>query len=234
MTRPTDSWTDRLSEYVDGDLDAATRAALDAHLATCADCRATRDELEAVVVRARGLDYREPRRDLWTRIEAGITRSGSGAVRPTRRRRVVTLSLTRLAVAAGVVAAVVGGTTWAIATRRVAPAQTEARGIDSTHPAGAGEGGSLTLGAPALAVASYREAAADLERTFDAGRATLRPETTRIIEENLRTIDRAIAQADSALRRDPGSAYLNQYLADTMQRKLKLLRRAVEITVARS
>ena len=36
-----------------------------------------------------------------------------------------------------------------------------------------------------------------------------------------------IAQADSALRRDPGSAYLNQYLAATMQRKLKLLRRAV-------
>jgi hypothetical protein len=95
-------------------------------------------------------------------------------------------------------------------------------------------GGSLTLGAPALAVASYRDAAADLERTFDAGRATLRPETMRVIEENLRTIDAAIAQADSALRRDPGSAYLNQYLAETMQRKLKLLRRAVEITAARS
>jgi hypothetical protein len=85
-----------------------------------------------------------------------------------------------------------------------------------------------------LAVASYRDAAADLERTFDAGRATLRPETMRVIEDNLRTIDLAIAQADSALRRDPGSAYLNQYLAATMQRKLKLLRRAVEITAARS
>ena len=75
---------------------------------------------------------------------------------------------------------------------------------------------------------------ADLERAFRAGRATLRPETTRVIEENLRAIDIAIAQADSALRRDPGSAYLNQYLATTMQRKLKLLRRAVEITTARS
>jgi hypothetical protein len=85
-----------------------------------------------------------------------------------------------------------------------------------------------------LAVASYRDAAADLERVLEAGRSTLRPETMRVIEENLRTIDLAIAQADSALRRDPGSAYLNQYLAATMQRKLKLLRRAVDITSARS
>jgi hypothetical protein len=204
MTRPTDSWTDRLSEYVDGDLDAATRAALDAH-----------------------------GHDLWTRVEAGIPARGSGAARPIRRR-VITLSLARLAAAAGIVAAVVGGTTWAIATRRGAPAPTVVRATDSAGVGTPGEGGSLTLGAPALAVASYRDAAADLERTFDAGRATLRPETMRIIEENLRTIDHAIAQADSALRRDPGSAYLNQYLAETMQRKLKLLRRAVEITAARS
>ena len=38
------------------------------------------------------------------------------------------------------------------------------------------------------------------ERIADA----LRPETMRVIEENLRTIDLAIAQADSALSRDPG------------------------------
>jgi len=231
----SDSWTDRLSEYVDDELDAETRAALDAHLATCADCRATRDELEQVVVRARRMGYREPKRELWTGIEAGLdfTR-GSATVRPIDRRRVITLSLARLAAAAGIVAAVVGGTTWAIATRRDAPAPVTALGTDSARPPNPGDSGSLTIGAPGLAAASYRDAAADLERTFDAGRATLRPETTRIIEENLRTIDHAIAQADSALRRDPGSAYLNQYLAETMQRKLKLLRRAVEITVARS
>jgi anti-sigma factor RsiW len=48
-----DSWTDRLSDYVDGELDPATHAALEAHLATCASCRATRDELQHVVARAR-------------------------------------------------------------------------------------------------------------------------------------------------------------------------------------
>ena len=225
MTGMTDSWTNRLSEYVDGDLDAATREALEPHLTTCAECRETRDELERVVARARRVGYREPAHDLWSSIEANI------AERDTRRsRRLVTVSLGRLAAAAAIVAVVVGGITWQIASRRPTTSTQVAVVRDTVSPTV----GVPTGGSSALAVASYRDAAADLERALDAGRSTLRPETMRVIDENLRTIDVAIAQADSALRRDPGSAYLNQYLASTMQRKLKLLRRAVEITTARS
>ena len=148
----TDSWTDRLSDYVDGELDAKTHAALEAHLATCASCRATRDELQRVVARARGLAYREPAKDLWGAIESSIATHA-----PRSSRRLVTVSWAGLAAAAAIVGA---------------PAP----------PAGV-----------TLAVASYREAAADLQRAFEAGRSTLRPETMRVIEENLRTIDLAIA-----------------------------------------
>ena len=220
----TDPWTDRLSEYVDGELDTVTRQALEAHLATCAECRATRAALERVVARARRVSYRDPARDLWGQIEHTIV---DGAQR-SRRRRFVTVPVSRLVAAAAVVAVIAGGFAWTIASRRAASSAAIAA-RDSVTPLVTSPGSG-----PALAAASYRDAAADLERAFQAGRGTLRPETTRIIEENLRTIDRAIAQADSALRRDPGSAYLNQYLAATMQRKLKLLRRAVEITTARS
>jgi anti-sigma factor RsiW len=218
----TDPWTDRLSEYVDGELDTVTRQALEAHLATCAECRATRAALERVVARARRVSYRDPARDLWGQIEHTI------AAQRSRRRRFVTVPVSRLVAAAAVVAVIAGGFAWTIASRRVASSAAIAA-RDSVTPLVMSAGGG-----PALAAASYRVATADLERAFQAGRGTLRPETTRIIEENLRTIDRAIAQADSALRRDPGSTYLNQYLAATMQRKLKLLRRAVEITSARS
>lgn len=221
----TDSWTERLSEYVDGDLDAETRSALEAHLATCAECRATRDELERVVARARRVEYREPGNDLWGSIEATITQ---GRARSTRR--LVTLSWARLAAAAAIVAVLAGGFAWTIASRRTTEIAVVPVGQDTITPAIRTD----APGPPALAVASYRDAAADLERALEAGRSTLRPETMRVIEENLRAIDLAIAQTDSALRRDPGSAYLNQYLAATMQRKLRLLRRAVEITTARS
>ena len=236
-----DPWRDRLSEYIDGDLDVPTRAALDAHLAACAECRAARDALERVTARAKRLAYRPPATDLWVPIEAAIAAHRDRQLQPAapasggRRRRVVTLTIGRLVAAAAVVAVAAGTVTWTIASRRP-PNVADGRAGDSarvpTGVAPAGGGGSAA--APSLAVASYRDAAADLERVLAAGRGTLRPETMRVIEENLRAIDVAIAEADSALRRDPGSAYLNQYLAATMQRKLKLLRRAVEITSARS
>ena len=226
MTGSSDPWTDRLSEYVDGDLDAPTRAALDAHLATCADCRATRDAIERVVARARHAPYREPTADLWTPIEAAIERTRVTPIEAPRRQRLITLSVSRLVAAAAAVAILAGGTAWMIASNRTP--RTLAATPDSVQAP------NVMVTPAALAVASYRDAAADLERLLEAGRSTLRPETMRVIEENLRTIDLAIAQADSALRRDPGSEYLNQYLATTMQRKLKLLRRAIDITAARS
>jgi predicted nucleic acid-binding protein len=223
----TDPWVDRLSEYVDGDLDVAATRDLEAHLATCAECRATRDELVRVVTRARRVGYRTPERDLWSRIEAQVAPPRAEASMTQIRPRHVTMSVWRLAAAAAIVATLAGGLAWMVATSG-GSAITVVADTTITTPT------TPVLPPSAFAVASYREAAADLQRAFDAGRGTLRPETMRVIEENLRSIDVAIAQADSALRADPGSEYLNQYLAETMQRKLKLLRRAVEITTARS
>src|SRR4051812_23085743 len=113
MTRMTDSWTDRLSEYVDGELDPQTYAALEAHLATCASCWATRDELQRVVARARGMGYREPASNLWGAIETAIAANA-----PRSGRRLVTLSWARLAAAAAIVAILAGGFAWTLASRR--------------------------------------------------------------------------------------------------------------------
>ena len=228
MTGTPEHWTDQLSEYVDGELDPPTRATIDAHLATCAECRATRDALTRVIARARRVPYREPARDLWTSVEAGIDALRITPIAPAPRRRLVTLPVGRLVAAVAAVAIIAAGVTWMLSSTRSVP---PLAAVPDSAPAKTG--GPVTSPA-SLAVASYRDAAADLERVLEAGRSTLRPETMRVIEENLRTIDTAIAQADSALRRDPGSDYLNQYLAATMQRKLKLLRRAVDITAARS
>ena len=226
MTTTTDPWLDRLSEYVDGDLDDETQRALEAHLVSCATCQATRDELLRVVARARATTYREPGQDLWPKLEASLT-----PAQRARRPRVVSFTIGRLALAAGIVAMIAGGLAWSIATRQSASRSPD---VASAQPAARSTPPSAALGPAALAVASYREAATDLERALAAGRGTLRPETMQVIEANLRSIDVAMAQADSALRQDPGSEYLNQYLVATMQRKLKLLRHAVAITTPRT
>lgn len=55
MSTPHDiEWNDRLQDWLDGDLDAADTAALQAHMADCADCRARADELQALDRELRG------------------------------------------------------------------------------------------------------------------------------------------------------------------------------------
>jgi anti-sigma factor RsiW len=49
MNTPHDiEWNDRLQDWLDGDLDAAETAALQAHIGGCAACRARADELQAL------------------------------------------------------------------------------------------------------------------------------------------------------------------------------------------
>src|SRR5213596_3490677 len=70
MTR--DQWTDRLSEYLDGDLGIAERAALEAHVASCPACEAILAELRRVVARAQAIDDQPPTTDLWPAIAQQI------------------------------------------------------------------------------------------------------------------------------------------------------------------
>jgi tetratricopeptide (TPR) repeat protein len=75
----------------------------------------------------------------------------------------------------------------------------------------------------------YDEAIADLQRVLDAERTQLDPETVRVLEKNLASIDAAIDQCRRALKADPSNIYLNTHLADARQRKLVLLRRAAAL-----
>src|SRR5437016_5629439 len=67
-----DQWTDRLSEYLDGELSGPERTTLEAHVASCDVCRTTLDELRRVVTNARALDDRPPTVDLWPAIATRI------------------------------------------------------------------------------------------------------------------------------------------------------------------
>jgi hypothetical protein len=94
-----------------------------------------------------------------------------------------------------------------------------------------------TLGPAAAVLISsveqeYGQAIEELERTFDAGRSQLDPRTVRVVEENLRAIDEAIAEARAALARDPANGYLYRHLDQTMTKKVDLLRRATGATLA--
>jgi hypothetical protein len=69
-------------------------------------------------------------------------------------------------------------------------------------------------------------AIAELQDALELNESKLDTATVRIVRENLAVIDRAIAQAQHALRQDPRNTYLNLHLAKAMRQKIELLRRA--------
>ena len=63
-------------------------------------------------------------------------------------------------------------------------------------------------------------------RLLTYSRQTLDPATVRVLEENLRIIDRALTEARAALRSDPGNPVLEELLLATHRKRLDLLRGA--------
>ncbi len=227
----TDPWTHRLSEYLDGDLTADERTALERHLAACPACSTTLAELTRVVMRARALPAPQPRRDLWEGIAERIAAERASPSAPVfppaaRPRRRWTFSWPELAAAALAIAVGSGGMAWWAAGRVAGPAPALAPAPPTPDLA--------TPAALGVAAPRYDAAVADLQRVLAAGRETLDSSTVRVLEQNLAVIDRAIADAQRALAADPGNAYLNAHLARTMRQKLDLLRQAATLAAAQS
>lgn len=220
-----DQWTARLSEYIDGELTAGDHEALERHLTGCEECREIVAQLRRVRIRAGALEDRPPKADLWPGIAEQIgVNTGAWPVQAAARRR-WSFSVPQL-VAAGLAFLMVGAGGMWLAVR----------------DGGAGTGSDLPRAVPLVSaeqrvesrltgVIGYDHAIADLERVLAQNRDRLDSTTVRVLEESLTIIDRAILRAQDALAQDPGDVYLNTHLAETMRRKLALLRQAADLAV---
>jgi anti-sigma factor RsiW len=216
-----DRWTERLSDYIDHEMDAPERAALEAHLEQCADCRVALAELQLVVARASALEDAPPANNLWPGIERQI-RSAAHADEDTaakhlrHARRYVSLTIPQLAAAATVLVVLGGSAVW-LGLRP--PAQ-------PSPAADTGQAAPVHTTVVASNAAPYDSAIAELQATLLATRDRLDPETVAVLERNLALIDAAILQSRDVLRRDPGNAYVSSHLDRTLRTKMDMLRRA--------
>jgi hypothetical protein len=216
----TEHWTDRLSEYLDGDLSPAERERLEAHLVACGACRTVLEELQAVVATAGRLEDREPEYDLWPGVRQAI---GSRPVialdsrrKPARR---ITMSLGQLAAAAASLVLVSGGAAWFLSQSQ------SSRGALVEAPAPPAVLQPVTFDPRGRADSAITE----LQQILESHSSRLDSSTVRILAENLALIDRAIGQARRALESDPSNPYLNDHLARTMRKKIEVLRRAADL-----
>ncbi len=229
------NWTDRLSEYLDGELSDDEAGALEARLAEDADLRALLDELRAVKKTASSRpDFYAPA-ELWDGVRARLETRVSGAgetSRATRNarsglRRKIMFTLPQLAAAAGIVLLL------GISLGRLTDTVDVPRAVQAPTTVADAQMANETAD-PAAQQPGYAVFVRDLEARLDAGRDVLEPGTARVLEESLAKIDSAIVRARTALEDDPNNAYLNQHLASARARKLRLLEDATTLIASQT
>ena len=232
-----------LPDLLDGSVDAATRARIDAHLLDCADCTALLADLKQIRAEAGKLPLLTPSHDLWSGIESRIeapivqlpvhtaapTEAGSEiVVMPAAPRHVTVLrgkARWQLAAAATILIAATAGVTWRV-TRSLAQRPLEfsaAQLADTGFAAAMANTQNVRKSRPALNQ-TYEGEITTLRTLVDARRAELDSATVAIIEKNLKVIDDAIAESKAALAKNPASAFLLDRLTDAYDSKLRTLR----------
>ena len=254
---------ERLSEWLDHDVEPATRMMLERHVVSCARCTALVSDLASIRREAASLPELVPSRDLWPGIEARIQAPvisldqprvmRPASARATRRR-------TWWVGAAAALITVTAGVTYYITIQGrpsatvAAAAPSAVRGNDTaapmevTQPAvelvagterSTGQRGVRPAGAGAPArsdvteQSEYARDVAQLRAIVSQRRADFDSTTIAVLEKNLALIDRAIAESRAALQADPASEFLADQLARAMTKKVAILR-TVALLPARS
>ena len=234
-----------LNDYVDGSLAAAERSDVDQHLAACAACRQTVDDLREILRATAELELREPPVRSWSRLERAIKieREHAAPATPGAGARAVPLDgargsqasaatarlmrsrsawLAGLAAAAALVLATTIGVRYLPARHTDAPAAT-------SGPAPAGDAAQSIETELRQAEAHYENAIKGLESIATSEQSELDPRTAATLQKNLAVIDQAISESRAAVRAQPANEPAQQSLIDGFKTKIGLLQDTVAL-----
>lgn len=229
-----DEILDRLDDWMADALEAEPRQRVEAHLQGCEACRTEAESLRWLRTQTDALPREiEPSRDLWAGIESRIEARrviafpapvvAAPAAPPARAWWTRGPMLAAAAVVLMVSSSVV--TAWML--RDAPPPVAVETGAPAGAPLGAQPAAYTALAAFEPAEAEYVGAIDELALALDAGREVLDPATVAVIEENLRIIDAAIAEARAALEADPNNRELAHLLSGIYRRKVDVMKDAV-------
>lgn len=240
-TKEHREWTDRLSDYLEGDLSRADHDAVADHVGECGACRRVLEELREVRDSAGRLGPIEPPRDLWGGIAATIgapvpavdtdgakviALPGTAAARPVapgRDDRRYQLSTRQLAAASVALIAASSMVTWLVGPGTGTP-------VAADPVASASVVSPVTMAATGVPLeAGLAEELAALEAALTETESALDPNTVRVLERNLAVIEKAIDDSARALAQDPGNEFLAAHLERVYERKLAYLRDAARV-----
>ena len=219
-----DRFEGAVGDLVDGTIDDAGRAALDAHLAECGACRSLVADLRQIRERAAHLDRLSPPNRVWTAIQAKLNAEDAAAVPAWS-----IVSWQSLA-AAAVLVLVAGTTLWMVPS------------LTSPDPAGP-DATTAAADAPEVNIESveaemrlaeehYENAIIGLEQIAQIAAIDdqlLDPDIAATLRKNLGVIDQAIAESRAALRDEPANQVARESLFDVMWSKVSLLQDTIAL-----
>ena len=212
-----------ITDYVDGTLDTAARAAADAHLAGCAACRKLVDDFSEIKRVAGSLDLRQPPARAWSRIERAIALDAQS--QPTPAPRSSRAMLTWLAAAAVLVVATAVGVRYGMRTQPPQPTHSDAPAQTAQDTASA----AVVEAELRAAEEHYDKAIKGLETIAKAEQGALDPNTAATLQKNLSVIDQAISESRAAVVAQPSSEPARESLLESFRTKLALLQDTVAL-----
>lgn len=239
-----------LSAWFERDLGDDERRAVDAHLRECLRCASLVRDIESIRRDAAKLPEMAPSRDLWegiaARIEAPVIElKPRQAPTPARRNW-------QMAAAAVVLMAVSSGVTYLVTRSDQRSASSEQQIVAVPDSNGAlttpsspnvvaprprptsGNSTILIMNEPSSPEITYDQEITRLRLILDQRRVDLDTATIAAVEKSLKAIDQAITDARRALAGNASSAFLNEQLNRSLEKKLGVLRRVALLPVGAS
>jgi hypothetical protein len=202
----------RLSDYLDGGLEPDERSVMEAHLAACASCASTVEDLREVVDQAHGAGEGPlPPADLWLGIAPRLAPRSEvwwrRAIGPAGWRWVPQAAVLAMACLIGAV--------WLVQDRARAPVPLTSSPV-------------TTDAAVAPPDREYDDRVAGLLQVVRA-RLTHDPQVLVVLEQNLEALNMAIADYADLLAAQPADPRVKDRVAAVRERKLDLLERAAAL-----
>lgn len=195
--------SEKLDDYVDGELSAPDFEAVRLHVEGCESCRAQLHSLRSLLAAAADLPRRtEPARDLWSGIEPRLDRA---SIVDWRRHA-------RNAVFAAAIAAMV---VMAVSVGLLRGPRMPYAPLTSLHDVQPDQG------------EPFKNDRVVLREAYYARSKTLDPHIRSVIESNLSIIDQSLDEIRSAMELAPDNPRLEEMLVTACLTEVEMLRQAV-------
>lgn len=203
-----DSYTDRLSDYLDSALSDSEQKELEVHLTECVDCVAILDELRSVRREAGSLPSIDPPEHLWDGIADKI-----------RARDIASSRRSNFQTALAAAAALVLGVSLWIAMSPSGPSSTDVEDPEVLA--------NMVTEEIRAAEAHYEKAITGLEQIIATNEGSLPTDLNQTITENLDLIEQTIDESRNAIETNPDSSVAQESLLEAFRRKVSLLQNTI-------